>query len=810
MEDQVRIETKKARTELLNNAFPKITLLFTAALAVLFSVSLADAADDLSAYYGFDPIEIIKLNWNIKNLNVADFNADGLNDIAVVNNRKSKIEILLQKPDKENLDENDTAGQDDDINELTGPVGFTRTEVLVTVDMANLVTGDLNSDGLVDMAFYGKPNGLYVILQADDRAKEKKQSISWRKRRKIKIDDGLSRPKALACGDLNGDGKSDLVLAGKGAIYIIYQDEKGLLNEPVKHATIALTLAVKLADLNGDEQTDLILLTDDREKPLHVRFGLNNGQLSAQMRFFIENSRALEFFDYDADGTDEILTVEKASGRLTSYKLSKPKDQLSDYPIQIYPLEAGNESKNRDLVIADFDGNGLDDVVISNPDSAQLTLYKQTAGIGLSEPAKFGAFANITSLSAADIDADGKAELAVLSVKEKAIGISSFADGKLLFPKLIELDAEPIAMELGDMDNNGTIDCAYVSKQTDDDTRSFGVVYNVANDKNRRLSKPVNLEKLMSNPNGLKIIDADQDGLSDCLIFQKYEPPIVVHQTGKECFEVIDSPKSRASLIKDASLRSAVVADINASGSAELLIAQQNFARSLVFAGGKSWEVIDQYNAKNGKDNISTVAAFNLDADLVPEILLLNGKKGELQILKAGDDKTYRLQKQLDVNKWTNTKNLKMLFRKLTPGNAKSILIFDGDKFALVTLPTRQSPGKFDYQLSKLFSYETKIKKGSYARLTAGDINSDGFSDIIMLENKKNHIEILALKQNAPAEKPISVLRFKIFEEKTFRRSDGNAFAEPREFMIADVTGDGANDLITIIHDRIIIYPQDY
>lgn len=35
------------------------------------------------------------------------------------------------------------------------------------------------------------------------------------------------------------------------------------------------------------------------------------------------------------------------------------------------------------------------------------------------------------------------------------------------------------------------------------------------------------------------------------------------------------------------------------------------------------------------------------------------------------------------------------------------------------------------------------------------------------------------------------------------------ALVEPSELAIADVTGDGKNDIVTITHDRIIIYPQD-
>ena len=51
----------------------------------------------ISAYYGFDEIEIIKLDWGIKDLRIADFNGDGRNDIVVVNNNKARIEMLIQK-----------------------------------------------------------------------------------------------------------------------------------------------------------------------------------------------------------------------------------------------------------------------------------------------------------------------------------------------------------------------------------------------------------------------------------------------------------------------------------------------------------------------------------------------------------------------------------------------------------------------------------------------------------------------------------------------------------------------------------------
>ena len=54
-------------------------------------------------------------------------------------------------------------------------------------------------------------------------------------------------------------------------------------------------------------------------------------------------------------------------------------------------------------------------------------------------------------------------------------------------------------------------------------------------------------------------------------------------------------------------------------------------------------------------------------------------------------------------------------------------------------------------------------------------------------------------------------MRFKVFEQKSYREAKAHAKSgvEPRELKIADVTGDKKNDLVTIIHDRMIVYPQD-
>jgi hypothetical protein len=770
--------------------------------------------NDLSAYYGFTEMEVIKLDWGVQDLEIADLTGDGRNDIVVVNNRRAKIELLIQK---EKMEPAETpvavAAQDVDINQIAPPTRFQRQAVAVSQRIHSMVCGDLNSDGITDLAFYGEPKGLYVMLQKGREEAVKSGALQWRPRRKISIDDGLTNSNGLVCADLSNDGAADVALAAKDGVHVLLQKADGSLAEPAKYSTTSVVLGVTAGDLNGDNINDLIVITNDNERPLHVRFGLSSGQLGPQVRFFIEKPYALKLSDVDGLPGEEILTVDAVSGRLTCYKFAAEKKEDMDWPTLFYPLTADKESTRRDLAAGDFDGDGLVDVAISEPGSAEIALYKQTAGVGLAEPMRFPAFAEIVSLSAADIDGDGKSELGVLSVKEKIVGVSRFDDGRLSFPQPIDLTGEPLAMELGDIDGNGDIECVYVSKDAND-TRHLRVVSYMGSKPRSRPEQPrwvpigggLELEKLTSNPDGLRVVDVDADGLHDVLIFVKYEPPILALRKTEGEFSIVDWPGAQASLIKDASVSSIAVADVDGAPGKELLLAQDNFARSLVFEQGRKWRIVDQYNAKSTENQILAVGAFELDGGTnVPAILLLDGNKGQLQILKAGSDKTYRFVKELDIGRWNAAVNLKMLFEPLTGGDAKSILLFDSEKFALVTPPDEAGAIQF---LDQRFSYETKIKDGGYGNVVAGDINADQRTDIIMVEYKRNHMEILALDSQI---KPIPAMRFKIFENKSYRKREraGKYEVEPRELEIADVTGDGKQDLVTVIHDRIIIYPQD-
>jgi hypothetical protein len=48
---------------------------------------------------------------------------------------------------------------------------------------------------------------------------------------------------------------------------------------------------------------------------------------------------------------------------------------------------------------------------------------------------------------------------------------------------------------------------------------------------------------------------------------------------------------------------------------------------------------------------------------------------------------------------------------------------------------------------------------------------------------------------------------FQIFETQLFHSGDTREY-QPRQVVIADITGDGAHDVVMLCHDRVLLYPQ--
>ncbi len=194
-------------------------------LALLAAVAGRRARGDeprLADYFGFQPLEVYKLDPRIGNLLVQDLDGDGVDDILVVNNGRSRIDLLLSG--KKPGDGDGDSPREPETNQVPSDRRMRLASVPVNKEVVSVAAADFDGDGKPDLAFYGTPAELVVLSNQGHG--------EFGNPRRINTGEAVETGNALAVGDLNRDGRADLALLGANEIIVVFQGEAGKLAEP--------------------------------------------------------------------------------------------------------------------------------------------------------------------------------------------------------------------------------------------------------------------------------------------------------------------------------------------------------------------------------------------------------------------------------------------------------------------------------------------------------------------------------------------------------------------------------------------------
>ncbi|MFH1747368.1 MAG: VCBS repeat-containing protein [Planctomycetota bacterium] len=771
-------------------------------LAILATTVAAAGADDsqitaeqrasLARYFGFGPMQIYKIKPGIGQLELADLDGDGRTDVALWNAHQSRIELFYQPT---HGDEAQPA-EELERNEIPSHGNMRRENVPVAYRIAAFKITELTGDKHPDIVFFGEPRELVILPGHADGEFGPADSR--------RAAEGDPRGGSLCVGDFNHDGRADVALLGADVLQVYHQKPDGGLAKPQRlvHGIKQPGLLLP-ADLDGNGRTDLIIGSDDDEFGVCVYLQDERGTLSALRRIKVPKTRSMTVIN-KPDG-DDLLAIQAVTGRLNHYHWQALDDTGStpDWPQRLYSYPLKAKSKRLPMVTGDLTGDGLPDCVAADPDAAQLMLFIGTPdGFGTGQA--YPGLVRTIDLQAADIDGDGRCELLSVSAEEKTLGISHFDSGRLTFPKPLAISGQPLVAAVGRLQTaSDKTYLAYVKRdkpaatgeedadEEKDEKETEARIHLIELATNTEKQSWL-VEELDDDPSGLRFTDVDQDGRGDLLLFMPYSALRTFLQQADGSFVELKGDDTRSGLVRHASPSGLALIDVTGDDQPELLLAQKGLARALMVREGR-WTVIDQYNPETADAEITGLAAIP-DKAGSPILAMYDRKSRDLLVLRRRADQAYAVAHSIPVGNYDLTA---MQALSLGTSGRHALLMADADKLALLT------PGEIAPTLVEQCSYETDTKGAWLGDSVAGDVNHDGVRDVVAVDVRKANLEVLTTLPDGDLTR---ALRFQVFQGKRFS-DDPDAYGEPREVLIADLTNDGIDDIAVLVHDRLIIYP---
>jgi hypothetical protein len=317
-----------------------------------------------------------------------DFNGDGKEDLAVVNEISDNVSVFLSNGD----------------GTFQAAVNYS-----VASQPFSIAVGDFNGDGKLDLAVVNNlSDSVSVLLGKGDGTFQ--PAVSY----------GVgSTPNLVAVGDFNGDGKLDLAVVNNlsGNVSVLLGKGDGTFQPAVNYGVGSNPTAFAVGDFNGDGKLDFVVGEFIAPNSIiSVLLGNGDGSFQSPVNSVIGiTSSSIAVGDFNNDGK---LDVAVAGGHC---KTGCPILQLllgnGDGTFQ--PVESFfNPTRNqpRFVTLGDLNGDGKLDVVVTYSQPG-ISVFLGTGDGHLQSPVNYNnlGLAETSAVAFGDFNGDGKLDLAVTS-----------------------------------------------------------------------------------------------------------------------------------------------------------------------------------------------------------------------------------------------------------------------------------------------------------------------------------------------------------------------------------------------------------
>ena len=550
-----------------------------------------------------------------------------------------------------------------------------------------------------------------------------------------------------------------------------------------------------VADLDGDARDDLLYVHTGRAYPLRFRLGTETG-FGPRIDVELPELRSVAVQDLDGDGRCEVIGVLKLSGRLSVWTLERDANapaQLARYSLR---SSEGTDASERSFTVGDIDGDGSDDVIATEPAAASVTIFR---GGPTLVRTRHPSLVGVADPRIGDIDGDGQPELVCRSRAERMLGVTRLAGSNLPFPRTIGVDGEPVALDLADINKDGFSDVVVALEKGAGRAREISLAFWLGSASGLVDEPSVErLSDVKKAPRALIAADLVPGGLTDILLFPPGEsatPTLIVAQDDGWFLDPRGEDTPGFGILAGAGPESIAIEDFDGDGDEELLVGTGNFMRAMTFEStpkGVHPQVLEQVPAPSTDARIEGCALL-ARSDGPPAIVLRDQSARELHVLVRGEDGRPLLNDRVAAGR--------LDFAGLVPADV------DGDgRQDLVVLGRSQfgvfAPGAQRSTFREVTSHDPEREHVFLDRLALGDLNGDGQPDLVVSESQK-HALVLFAANGSQLER---ALAFPLYESSDLVQA---AEREPREVLCTDCNNDGRDDLVVLVHDKLIVYAQE-
>jgi uncharacterized repeat protein (TIGR02543 family) len=378
---------------------------------------------------------------------------------------------------------------------FAGKGSFTANDMMAAVEFnpiaqcsTYVAVGDLDGDGKLDLVTANACNNTISVFR-NISVSGTIDATSFAS--KVDFATGSS-PNFLAIGDLDGDGKLDLAVANFGGSTVsVFRNTSasGVINASsfaakVDFATGTNPIGLAIGDLDGDGKPDLVTANQNGNSLSVLRNTsasgtITSGSFAAGVDFAMVTGsfpRSVAIGDLDGDGKPDLAVGNFGANTVSVFRNTSSQGIINtgSFAAQVN-FATATSSRAVSVAIGDLDGDGKPDLAVANsytsPVGNAVSVLRNTSSSGSITTASFAAKVDLiaatrsTSVAIGDLDGDGKPDLVVTNNSGGGVSVcrnvsSSGVITSASFSTNIDFTVGDLKMNvvIGDLDGDGKPD----------------------------------------------------------------------------------------------------------------------------------------------------------------------------------------------------------------------------------------------------------------------------------------------------------------------------------------------------------------